>query len=95
MTAITLTPKIYRDLADKIVNNLSMNGVCDEEFYWETEDFAIEAPIKCVVRRQRDSEELNPIVDVSFIWAELHTITDDGEVINNFDIDTLKSYIIR
>lgn len=94
MSAITITPEIYRDLADKIVNNLSLNGVCDETFYWETTGFLIEAPIRCVVYRKHESEERNPIIDVGFYWAELRTITEAGEALNDFKIDTLREYVI-
>lgn len=94
MITVTITPEIYRDLADKIVNNLSLSGVCDEVFYWEMAGFSIEAPIKCIIYRKHESEERNPIIDVGFLWAELRTITEAGEALNDFKIDTLREYII-
>lgn len=93
MITIAITPEIYRNLADKIVN-LSLNGVCDEVFCWETTGFSIEAIVRCGVYRRRESEECSPIMDVGFHWAELRTIIEGSEVLNDFRIDTLKEYII-
>lgn len=94
MNAITITPKIYRDLAQRIVSDLDLCGECDNRFEWSEEGFDIDASIRLVAYRRRDSSELNPIIDVGFLWVEVRTVNDGGDVPNDFKTDKLKRYIL-
>ncbi|MBQ5752675.1 MAG: hypothetical protein IIV91_00500 [Alistipes sp.] len=88
---------VYDELACKICSSLStihyFNGTVTADD--GEADHTLRATI--IIYRRRVSvsdDELDTIIDAVPVWWECHTLTDDGEVCNDFDFALLRDSLI-
>lgn len=88
-----ITTSIYSRLASELLDKISSKSIFSGSIEFETDevDIIFIATIIPYFHREEFSEgEMETIQNIVPVWWELHTTTLDGEVINDFDFETLK-----
>ncbi len=88
-----ITSQIYNRIADELQNFVSPSTIFSNTIQFEHNEIEIyfTATIIPYYRLEHFPEGVTELLfDIVPVWWELHTITIDGEIINDFDFETLK-----
>lgn len=93
-----ITTSIYNRLASELLDKISTSSIFSGSIEFETDqvDIIFIATIIPYYHREEFPEgDIETIQNIVPVWWELHTTTHDGEVINDFDFETLKFLVCQ
>lgn len=95
---LLITPTFYQRLGDLLVEAIDSTDYYSGDI--ELGDLEVDYRFSSTLMIYY-AEEIYPegcqtiICDIVPVWWELHTFTEDGEWLNDFDFNTLKAYVCR
>lgn len=95
-TTINITERQYREIAKKIIEEIVGRNYFSGSFEFEWEEYSARMLTTLIIyytQVSRPEGEATIISDVIPVWWELHTMGEEGEVLNDFSFNELRNYI--
>ncbi len=93
---LTISPKIYEHFAESLIKEIGSHNFCSANCTLQTPevDYRLEATllIRHILESLPEGDVL-VIEEITPVWWEFHTSTDEGEQLNDFDFNILRSMI--
>ncbi len=93
-----ISPALYNEVAEHLTERMGRNGYFSGSLEFASNDVECRLVLSAVVYRRRESMpegEREVISDVVPVWWEFHTVTEEGEVMNDFSFGELRKYFGR
>lgn len=92
----SVSPELYREAASRLCDGIGGSDYFSGSvaFTFETVDCRLTASV--IVCRRTDVAPdgiSHPITGLVPVWWEFHTVTYEGEVLNDFSFGTMESYL--
>ena len=90
-------PELYREVANKIIEHVGRRGYYSGALDFEWESVECRMVLSAVVYRRTEhypEGERSVVADMVPVWWEFHSVTIDGEQLNDFDFELLRRELI-
>lgn len=97
-TVYNISPALYNEVAEHLTECVGRNGYFSGSPEFSSNGVECRLVLSAVVYRRRESMpegEREVISDMVPVWWEFHTVTDEGEVMNDFSFGELRKYFDR
>lgn len=95
----TVLSKVYLEVAERLSALIGLSHYYSGSFEIDFGEVACRMVLSAVVYRHQESFPEGRIVDIIDnvvpVWWEFHTVTEEGEVLNDFDFTELKEYLLN
>mgnify|MGYP003534979484 FL=1 len=95
----TISSKVYLEVAERLSALIGFSHYYSGSFEIDFGEVTCRMVLSAVVYRHQESFPEGRIVDIIDnvvpVWWEFHTVTEEGEVINDFDFAELKEYLLN
>ncbi len=93
---LTINPKIYDCFAQLLIEEIGSQNFCSASCMFQTPevDYRLEATL--LIRHICESlpeGDVLVIEEITPVWWEFHTLTDEGAQLNDFDFNILRRMI--
>ena len=94
----TVLSKVYLEVAERLSALIGTSQYYSGAFEIDFEDVSCCMVLSAVIYRHDETlpegREVDLIDNIIPVWWEFHTITEEGEVLNDFDFAELKEYLL-
>lgn len=93
---ITINSETYREMADKLAEELAHTDYYSGEIHHSTPDYDATLTSTLIVYRTTHTapdREWTTIADVVPVWWSCSTLTDEGERLNDFDFNLVRKLL--
>lgn len=95
---ICISSEFYDEVACRLLDAIGSKGYFSGSIECEVAGIACRLTASIILYRTRDERpdgDRFPITDAVPVWWEFHTVTPEGEVINDFSFAELKLWLMR
>ncbi len=93
-----ISSALYNEVAVRLTERIGRNGYFSGSLAFESADVECRLVLSAVVYHDREvmpEGETHTISDLVPVWWEFHTVTEEGEIINDFSFGELRKYFGR
>lgn len=93
----SVSPELYREAASRLSDGIGGSDYFSGSvaFIFEAVDCRLTASVIVYRHTEAAPEGISrPITELVPVWWEFHTVTSEGEVLNDFSFGTMKSYLV-
>ena len=93
---IQITPNFYEHIAQVLLDQLYGQGYFSGSFEFDFDSISCRMVLSAVVHYHANDPSVGyagGVKDIVPVWWEFHTITDEGEQLNDFSLNELRQLI--
>lgn len=95
---IEISCDIYREIAVRLLDRIGTSEYFNGSVEYETDEMYTRLTLTAIIYRRTETAPegtRKPMVDMVPVWWEFSTIQEHGEMINDFSLAELKTYLIE
>ncbi|MEG2614720.1 MAG: hypothetical protein RR996_06740 [Alistipes sp.] len=94
---ISVTPELYRQMSNRLCEAIGASDYFSDTICFVEQEVESRLTASILVYHRTECAPdgvWRPITDLVPVWWEFHTVVEGVEVLNDFDFNELKTYII-